>query len=512
VTFQDINSPSWMEKEGAKKIKLASEQARKEDLEFVWVDTCCIDKASSAELSEAINSMFSWYENASICYAYLEDVFIGDSPDSIPNIELKIENSKWFTRGWTLQELIAPIKVHFFDKHWVEIGNKSNLLDLLSRVTTIPTDVLTNPSNRRASSAARKMSWAAKRNTTRVEDSAYCLLGIFGVNMPLLYGEGKKAFIRLQEEILKETDDHSLLAWESDPHSDFVGVLADSADGFLAFANVVPFLRRDTRGQPCLMTGRGLRIDVQLTLVMEGRWGRGRIAILDCYRENMLSDVLALVLLNVESNIYVREPGRGSIGQCRPQFTEKETIFILKNAPQKFSGTVYRVHWTSAEDLGFQITEVLPKKFSWDPTTSSIRFSDGPSQSSWVSFIFKNAQGFGFIVAHYIKGCEGDNQQHDHCLWIYPEYSSVELEKWLESNREATNLGTETKRLSLNLPRQIGYRTSLIVDASIKEHDRRNETFENIWELTVAMKWDGKKPTPGLLLGWMRKDPGNEKY
>jgi len=506
VTFQDINSPSWMEKEGAKKIKLASEQARKEDLEFVWVDTCCIDKASSAELSEAINSMFSWYENASICYAYLEDVFIGDSPDSIPNIELKIENSKWFTRGWTLQELIAPIKVHFFDKHWVEIGNKSNLLDLLSRVTTIPTDVLTNPSSRRASSAARKMSWAAKRNTTRVEDSAYCLLGIFGVNMPLLYGEGKKAFIRLQEEILKETDDHSLLAWESDPDPtslDFTGVLADSADAFLAFADVVPFLSRDTRGQPCLMTGRGLRIDVQLTPVMEGRRGRSRIAILDCYREKMLSHVLALVLLNVESNIYVREPGRGSIGQCRPQFTEKETIFILKNAPQKFSGTVYRVHWTSAKDLGFQITEVLPKKFSWDPTTSSIRFSDGPIQSTWVSFTFEHALGSRFIVAHYIKGYEGEKQQHDHCIWISAEYSSMEPEQWLESNREATNLGTGTKRLSLNIPRQRGYITSVTVDVSIKEHDRRNETFENIWELTVAMKEDGKNLTPGHLWNWL---------
>jgi hypothetical protein len=168
----------------------------------ITVFSCCIDKTSSAELSEAINSMFRWYRAATICYAYLSDV------DELPFLN----RSKWFTRGWTLHELLAPEDVLFYSSNWTLLGSKLKSSDELSRITNINTDVLTTGRFHHINIAVR-LSWAAKRQTTRVEDMAYCLMGIVGVNMPLLYGEGKRSFIRLQEEILKVSDDYSIFGW-----------------------------------------------------------------------------------------------------------------------------------------------------------------------------------------------------------------------------------------------------------------------------------------------------------
>ncbi|PMD57602.1 HET-domain-containing protein, partial [Hyaloscypha bicolor E] len=208
ITFGDINGSTWREKDGALKIVNASFQCRSRanhQRRYIWIDTCCIDKSSSAELSEAINSMYNWYKRSVVCFAYLGDVD--------KDVEDEIRKSRWFTRGWTLQELVAPKEVIFFDKNWNYLGDKNTLSTLLSQITTIPEAVLANPPRHRSCSLARKMSWAAGRETTREEDIAYCLLGLFEVNMPLLYGEGARAFIRLQEEIIKETDDQSLFAW-----------------------------------------------------------------------------------------------------------------------------------------------------------------------------------------------------------------------------------------------------------------------------------------------------------
>ena len=262
-------------------------------MDYIWIDTCCIDKSSSAELSEAINSMYRWYEKSKVCYAYLEDVEEkyedacedpdeDTSNDSIKslngNVEKAIRKSRWFTRGWTLQELIAPSQIIFFGKNWSFLGEKydkgwhpeRNLVKLLSSITTIPEAVLADPSQRTSCSVARKMSWAARRKTTREEDMAYSLLGLFEVNMPLLYGEGTRAFVRLQEEIIKETDDQSLFAWgfQQSPYqidgADFdIEVLAPSAAAFAMSANVVPFPSTPNR-QPYTMTNKGLRIDLRL--------------------------------------------------------------------------------------------------------------------------------------------------------------------------------------------------------------------------------------------------------
>ncbi|KAK4548594.1 hypothetical protein LTR36_009504 [Oleoguttula mirabilis] len=196
-------------------------------IEWGWVDTYCIDKKSSAELSEAINSMFGWYHNAAVCYVYLADVE-GTAGSAAFN------DSVWWRRGWTLQELLAPWDVVFCNDMWEVIGHKCthgnggrplptpceisygpSLNSSITALTRINDIYLSGPLYIFDASIACRMSWAASRNTTRVEDLAYCLLGIFEVNMPLLYGGGGKAFLRLQETILRNSNDQSIFAWYS---------------------------------------------------------------------------------------------------------------------------------------------------------------------------------------------------------------------------------------------------------------------------------------------------------
>ncbi|KAH8786755.1 heterokaryon incompatibility protein-domain-containing protein [Hyaloscypha sp. PMI_1271] len=212
VTFQDVHDlPKAKRMLGYEKIRLSCRQAEQHSLEYIWVDTCCIDKSSSAELSGAINSMFKWYQEAKICYAYLNTTStLEDSEDSVS----VFSNSKWFTRGWTLQELIAPKSVNFYGKAWKSLSSRMTLRKEISQITRIPERLLQNPQTLNSYSVAKRMSWAGGRITTRLEDGAYSLLGVFGVHMPLLYGEGRRAFIRLQEEIIKISHDESLFVWQ----------------------------------------------------------------------------------------------------------------------------------------------------------------------------------------------------------------------------------------------------------------------------------------------------------
>lgn len=178
--------------------------------QWAWVDTCCIDKTSSSELSEAINSMFRYYSLAEVCYAYLRDVL---SPLRDASSESAFRKSRWHKRGWTLQELIAPDVVVFVSLDWKVLGTKAEMAHQLQEITNIPAKVLTMETEMTEMSVAARMSWAAERQTTRPEDEAYCLMGIFGINMPTLYGEGRQAFRRLQEEVMKRSMDTSIFAW-----------------------------------------------------------------------------------------------------------------------------------------------------------------------------------------------------------------------------------------------------------------------------------------------------------
>ncbi|KAJ2906397.1 HET domain-containing protein [Zalerion maritima] len=228
VTFRDIhNLPRAKTKQGFSKIDGCCRIARENDFEWVWIDTCCIDKSDSSELSEAINNMFCWYKNSTVCYVYLSDVE-GDflSPNKSPKT---FSDSRWWTRGWTLQELIAPSKIEFYAGDWKEIGTKRSLLSSISKRTGIRATVLKNSETLDLIYVGERMSWASDRQTTKVEDMAYCLLGLFDIQYPLIYGEGPKAFRRLQEEILRKyKHDLSLLVWWS-PHP-----LADRCSGVLA--------------------------------------------------------------------------------------------------------------------------------------------------------------------------------------------------------------------------------------------------------------------------------------
>jgi hypothetical protein len=194
-------------KKGFIKIMKTCELATEDGIGYVWVDTCCIDKSSSAELSEAINSMWRYYKDAEVCYAYLSDL------PRRANVVQELKACKWFTRGWTLQELIAPKKLRFYDETWHYQGTKNEFAKPIHQITKISPYILRNPDGLGELSIAERITWASKRETTRIEDTAYCLLGIFDINMPLLYGEGNKAFIRLQQEIIKNNNDLSIFGW-----------------------------------------------------------------------------------------------------------------------------------------------------------------------------------------------------------------------------------------------------------------------------------------------------------
>lgn len=252
--------------------------ARQNGYDYVWVDTCCIDKTSSAELSEAINSMYRWYVEAEVCYAYLADVNSTETED-VHARGSAFRQSRWFTRGWTLQELIASKQVEFFANDWSCIGVKygdMKFTKLLTEITGIQLDVLTGKISPQDVSIASRMHWAAHRKTSRTEDVAYCLLGIFDVNIPLLYGEGTRSFIRLQEAILAREDDHSLFAWHSDMSQDeaisstaskadgLSGLLADSPAKFWDDSDIETVVPLTLTSNPPVITSKGLGIDFLL--------------------------------------------------------------------------------------------------------------------------------------------------------------------------------------------------------------------------------------------------------
>ncbi|KAL5614562.1 hypothetical protein BROUX41_004665 [Berkeleyomyces rouxiae] len=201
-SLQDLVSGTASTYRGYRKISGSCRQAQEDGYEWIWIDSVCIDQTSPSDISEFINSCYCWYQDATVCYVYLGDVprfYFGDS--------------QWFERGWTLSELIAPRDVEFYAADWTEIGTKSSLETELCHITGIRAEVLRGTAALATCSVAERLSWAARRYTSRPEDEAYCLIGLFGINMTIMYGEGRKAWTRLQELILQTTEDLSLLAW-----------------------------------------------------------------------------------------------------------------------------------------------------------------------------------------------------------------------------------------------------------------------------------------------------------
>ena len=278
VSFEEMRKSNGGKRRkgpGWDKIRSTCKLASKEKFTWVWIDTCCINKDSSAELTEAINSMFHWYARSSRCYVYLSDIqwnfhVVSDSVQTE-----NLGRSSWFSRGWTLQELLAPGDLHFYDMDWSYIGQKSNMINLLAKVTKIDIRGLNGLGRARDRNAnghpcvAEKMSWASGRQTSRVEDMAYSLLGLFDVNMPLLYGEGRKAFYRLELEIMKQSDDESIFAWVAKGHLSHTGMLAPWPDAF-KYSGVI--MRNETKVSrpPFAMTNKGLEMRIPESSLKQG--------------------------------------------------------------------------------------------------------------------------------------------------------------------------------------------------------------------------------------------------
>ncbi|KAK2596532.1 hypothetical protein N8I77_013418 [Diaporthe amygdali] len=283
-------------KQGLQKVVDAARLAASEGHDWIWIDTCCIDKTSSAELSEAINSMYRWYQDSEMCYVYLSDATTEAQGVCKPSDDSMIQNSRWITRGWTLQELIAPRTVSFYSKDWSFIGKSSDdkIMRPLVKATGIDIGVLSGDIATHEVSIANRMRWASKRTTTRQEDMAYCLMGLFGVNMPLLYGEGRvRSFIRLQTEILQTTDDQTIFAWSAPPGEQYRrqawGLLAESPDSFQVAPKMYPMTDRYQceSSNPWSMTNRGLMVQLYLRPTKSGTNANDDsadefLAILDC--------------------------------------------------------------------------------------------------------------------------------------------------------------------------------------------------------------------------------------
>jgi hypothetical protein len=208
VTLRDMMEEKAVHKKNYQKIQFCGAQAAKDGLSYFWIDTCCIDKSSSAELNEAINSMFRWYQTAARCYVYLEDISTDTS-----HINIGFQHSKWFTRAWTLQELIAPTSVEFLSREGVSVGTKLSKMTEIHATTGVPIEALSG-APMSGFSVEERMSWTKGRKSRREEDESYALFGIFDVYMSIIYGEGKEnARRRLWRKIQKLNNADSYPGW-----------------------------------------------------------------------------------------------------------------------------------------------------------------------------------------------------------------------------------------------------------------------------------------------------------
>ncbi|RHZ64429.1 HET domain protein [Aspergillus thermomutatus] len=327
VLFQDILSGAAPSKKGYGKITQCCAQALRDNLAYIWVDTFCIDKTSSAELSEALNSMYEWYQKAEVCYAYLCDV-----AEASGTAGGGFSGSVWFSRGWTLQELLAPARVEFFDAEWRALGSKADLKGVIADITGIHEEVLEGTVRPQDLSIAQRMSWASQRVTTKVEDVAYSLLGLFEINMPMLYGEGKRAFVRLQEEIMKQADDQTLFAWKSPDGTTYRGLLAQSPADFRESGGFVQPEQRFNRS-PFSVTNMGISIELAVV-----HWTMDvYLAALDCETQRGKKRVAIFLAPLPQNNQYARVM---CAGDDLPEFpsnlkSEYRKVYVR----QRISGT-----------------------------------------------------------------------------------------------------------------------------------------------------------------------------
>jgi hypothetical protein len=441
-------------KAGYSKIAYACGQAQKDGYRYVWVDTCCIDKRSSAELSEAINSMFSWYQRAAVCYAYLDDVHFDDYTEGYLTWKDHFSISRWFTRAWTLPELLAPQKVVFYAKGWRLLGTKSSLVKSIERITGIDELTLLDPKLIHNASVAQRMSWAAKRAASRPEDLAYSLMGLFGVSMPILYGEGENAFLRLQEEIIKRSDDQTIFAlgplnhdenrllhpqpldldeFDYDNLTGTTSVLAKSPKNFAGMQHIV--VSPPPAGQPAsdyVMTNKGLHITLPLTQTTSSLFQTNHLAILHCHPQHDPASRIAIPLAATSTpNVFLRVRSSTSINAptlvpASELTTAKHKTIYIHTTPSQSSHTAHsklgeeeEIIFIRAADLvapGYDVLDILPReKGLWNKESKCLRVTGvdytrrmgkgkGVLYQLAVVVIWNRHLGCGFVVKVLVDG------------------------------------------------------------------------------------------------------------
>ncbi|KAI0886524.1 HET-domain-containing protein [Annulohypoxylon maeteangense] len=379
-------------KQGFYKLIQCCEQALRDGLNYIWIDTCCIDKSNSTELQEAINSMYRYFANAKICYVYLKDTLRTTNGYFKPG-----KKEDWFERGWTLQELIAAKNVHFYDKRWVYLGSKFDLGYKISEITGISRSVLCYPEDIKIFSIAQRMSWASRRKTTRDEDLAYSLIGLFDVSMPMLYGEGgAKAFLRLQEEIIKRSDDHSIFAWGG--LQMFNGLLAPNPGAFDGCGETRSVQSR-FGNSPFSMTNRGLSITLNLRPWVLDTY----LACLNCRGVSNSTRLAIFLRRNKADDQYSRVTVDGEEICCLPVNQTTHTIpnsKSSKNIPIFVKGVISKEIADSEEILnGFQIKNQLAESSSvvgnWKPKSQTVTFD--PDTDGWRDVATLNLSKCGKI-------------------------------------------------------------------------------------------------------------------
>ncbi|KAI0397992.1 hypothetical protein F5Y17DRAFT_454573 [Xylariaceae sp. FL0594] len=426
---------------GSAKLKGSCREAEKDGLDYIWIDTCCIDKADLVELSEAINSMFRWYQHASICYAYLSDV-----PDHDTNPQKsgsKFRMSRWFQRGWTLQELLAPKNIRFYNSAWAYLGTKGALRTVISKTTGIPLQILLGISDLRSASVAQRMAWASGRETKRKEDMAYCLLGIFGVTMPMIYGEGgEQAFFRLQDQIMKTTRDDSILAWDlddvegpqaNDDSNQIIGgrILAASPSCFANSRHILCREQSSSSLSSLELSGGHLRLHLSLlTPSVDGK----AIGLLNCGPENDPHLVVGIPLVIPAPGVadeYVRpvewhaalQPKTASNGATR-------LVYIRNDGQSRSPSDVRRQYWLydTLADLDLELTDVSPR-CCWDKDRdmiiSTTTAPNSPPGPILARFRQNNAETPDFVMLLEFK--QEDASTEPQCLvMICPRHFSLQ--------------------------------------------------------------------------------------
>lgn len=431
ISFRDAQE-GHISKPGFGKVKFdgCCRQAQEDGLDYAWIDTCCIDKTNAVELGEAINSMFRWYQTANVCYAILADV----SEEAGAIFQVEFRASRWFERGWTLQELVAPRELVFYNNKWKSLGSKKELAGVVADVTGIPPPYLLGIASLQDASVAQRMSWAANRTTKRKEDVAYSLLGIFNVMIPMIYGEGDMAFIRLQEEIMRKTPDDSILAWDispnspdGNPHNESKHIIGNAlASSPASFADSGMVVSGIDHVPTIAATGvsRGyLHARLPLHIAEDGQ----TFGLLNCRSKDDDQTVVGIPLCCVtpgdNSDEFMRPAGsRAVIIAKGDQAATSRSIRIIES-PRYEEGPNYNrrygfyIEVPSSREL--DVIDVHPKE-RWESKTSFIftgmDFSKDSIQRTWVKVRHAPSSSQDFVVALELEVKESKPQARCHLM------------------------------------------------------------------------------------------------